>query len=159
MQQNKGLTVEEAQKKLEHYCAYQERCHQEVVRKLRDMGMIHQAIDIIISHLITENYLNETRFSQRYASGKFRIKKWGKQRITRELKARNISPFNIKLALKEIPADEYHQTLEDLAQKFWQNNVKHNKSVRKKKVIDALRYRGWEAELIYETLRRLETVV
>lgn len=159
MQQKRSFTIEEAKKKLEHYCTYQERCHQEVVRKLRNMGIISIAIDQIVSHLITENYLNETRFSQRYASGKFRIKKWGKLRIVRELKARKISPINIKLALKEISHGEYLDTLYSLAQKFWQSNAKYNITKRKKKLIDALRYRGWESELIFEVLNNLETEI
>ena len=52
MQSQKVYTVEEAQKKLEHYCAYQERCHQEVIQKLRQLKMIPSAIDRIIGHLI-----------------------------------------------------------------------------------------------------------
>ena len=83
---NKSYTLEEARKKLEYYCTYQERCHQEVTRKLREMKMIPEAIDQIIVHLIKENFLNETRFAQSFARGKFRIKKWGKQRISNELK-------------------------------------------------------------------------
>ena len=95
-------TIVEAMKKLESYCAYQERCHKEVNQKLRDMGMIPQAIDQIISQLIQENYLNEERFAQSFARGKFNIKKWGKNRIVNELKFRGISIYNIKTALKEI---------------------------------------------------------
>ena len=83
IQSQKVYTVEEAQKKLEHYCAYQERCHQEVIQKLRQLKMIPSAIDRIIGHLIEHKYLNETRFSH--------IKKWGIERILRELKQRKIS--------------------------------------------------------------------
>ena len=82
MQKSSSFTVQEAKKKLKYYCAYQERCHQEVVQKLRSMNMIPQAIDIIVGELIDENYLNETRFAQSFARGKFRIKKWGKVRLT-----------------------------------------------------------------------------
>ena len=110
MQKSTSFTVQEAQKKLEHYCAYQERCHQEVVQKLKSLNMIPKAIDQIIGQLISDNYLNETRFAQIFARGKFRIKKWGKVRILRELKFRNISPFNTKIALKEIDPNEYSDT-------------------------------------------------
>ena len=156
MQNKTGFTVEEAKKKLEHYCAYQDRCHQEVIQKLRQMNMIPSAIDLIIGHLIQDNYLNETRFAQSFARGKFRIKKWGKERIVRELKWRKISPFNITIALKEISDKEYYSSLEQLAQKFWKSNAHRDILIRKKKTIDALRYRGWESTLIYETINTLE---
>ncbi|CAN0604188.1 unnamed protein product, partial [Ectocarpus sp. 12 AP-2014] len=48
-QQSKSYTVQEATKKIESYCAYQDRCHKEVVSKLKDMGMIPIAIDTIIA--------------------------------------------------------------------------------------------------------------
>ena len=58
MHKQTSFTVHEAQKKLEHYCAYQERCHQEVVQKLKSLNMIPAAIDEIIGQLITNDYLN-----------------------------------------------------------------------------------------------------
>ena len=109
MQKKTSFTLQEAQKKLEYYCAYQERCHWEVEQKLKDLQMIPEAQEEIISKLIEENYLNESRFAQSFARGKFNIKKWGKQRIVNELKARKISEYNIKLALKEI-SDEAYQS-------------------------------------------------
>lgn len=156
MQKQTSYSLVEAQKKLEHYCAYQERCHQEVVQKLRQMRMIPAAIDTIITQLIEGNYLNETRFAQSFARGKFRIKKWGKERIMRELKLRQISAFNIKIALKEISEEAYQETLWDIARKFWQSHEKKPLHLRKKKVVDALRYRGWESSLIYGVLQELE---
>ncbi len=156
MQENKSYTVEQAKAKLEHYCAYQERCHQEVTQKLRQMKMIPQAIDKIIGHLIENNYLNETRFAQSFARGKFRIKKWGKQRILRELKMRKISPYNIKMALKEIPEEDYFSTLQISAEKWWSKHRDKPLLVRKKKVVDALLYRGWETDMIYDALKNLE---
>jgi len=157
MQNSTSFTIQEAQKKLEHYCAYQERCHQEVIQKLRGMNMIPEAIEIIISQLIEDNYLNETRFAQSFARGKFRIKKWGKERIVRELKFRKISPFNIKIALKEISSEDYFTTLSELAERFWESNSTKDKYIRKKKVIDALRYRGWELPLIFDVVANLES--
>ena len=106
----KSYTLAQAQKKLEYYCAYQERCHKDVIAKLKTLGMIPSVIDKIISELIKANYLNETRFTQSFVRGKFRIKKWGKNRILQELKVRDISSFNIKLGMKEISDDNYQKT-------------------------------------------------
>ncbi len=153
MDVNKTYTVEEARKKLEHYCAYQERCHKEVRQKLRDMRMIPEAIDVIMVHLIAHNFLNEERFAQAFVRGKFRIKKWGKNRLVRELKFRDISKYSIDTALKEIDLDDYYSTLDELVQKRIAQVKEPNVYKKKKKVADYLLYRGWESGLVYERLR------
>ena len=153
--QSQHFSIQEATKKLQHYCAYQERCHKEVVEKLKGMGMIPQAIDHIVAQLIKENFLNEERFSQSFARGKFRTKKWGKNRIVNELKARDISRFNIQAALKEIPKDEYLETLDVLSKKRWAEIKETHPQKRRKKLADYLLYRGWESHLVYEKIREL----
>ncbi len=148
-------TLKEAAKKLEGYCAYQERCHKEVVQKLRDMNMIPEAIDEVVTHLIQENYLNEERFAQSFARGKFNIKKWGRNRIVSELKRRQISRYNINTALKEIDGGQYIKTLDSLAKKRLATIKETNKQKRRKKLADYLLYRGWESHLVYEKLKEL----
>ena len=148
----KILTLLEAQKKMEHYCAYQERCHKEVVKKLQELGMIPISIDTIVSKLVEDNYLNETRFAQSYARGKFRIKKWGKIRIRRELKARDLSDYNIKKGLEEIPDLDYNTTFWALFEKRKKEVYENIPSVQKKKIIRYMVYRGWELEKIYEAM-------
>lgn len=156
MQTNSNnYTVQEATRKLESYCAYQERCHKEVRQKLRDMGMIPEASDQIITHLIQENYLNEERFAQSYARGKFTIKKWGRNRIVNELKFRGISRFNIKTALKEIEDAVYLETLDALARKRVSQLNETNLQKRRKKLADYLLYRGWESHLVYGKVKEL----
>lgn len=150
-----SYTIKEATHKLEQYCAYQERCHKEVTQKLKDMGMIVDARDVIITHLIKENYLNEERFAQSFARGKFNIKKWGKNRIVNELKFRNISIYNIKTALKEIDDDKYIATLDSLALKRANEVKETNVFKRRKKIADYLLYRGWESHLVYEKVKEL----
>jgi len=152
-----SYTLEEAAKKIESYCAYQDRCHKEVVQKLRDMGMIPIAIDQILGHLIQENYLNEERFAKSYARGKFHIKKWGKKRIENELKQRDIGLYNINTALKEIDEDKYLETLDTLAKKRIAAIHEKNIQKKRKKVADYLLYRGWESHLVYEKITALIT--
>ncbi|WP_437369454.1 regulatory protein RecX [Maribacter litoralis] len=154
-QKTKGYTIQEATKKIESYCAYQDRCHKEVVSKLKDMGMIPLAIDTIIAQLIEDRFLNEERFAKSFARGKFKIKKWGKNRIVRELKFRDISKYNITTALKEIEPEVYLTTLDNLAKKRFDQITETNTQKRKKKLSDYLLYRGWESHLVYEKLKEL----
>ena len=75
MKNEKSYTVDQATKALEHFCAYQERCHKEVEQKLYDLKMIPEAKEKIIIHLLQHNFLNEERFAKAFARGKFSIKK------------------------------------------------------------------------------------
>lgn len=151
----KSYTLAQAQKKLEYYCVYQERCHKEVIAKLKTLGMIPSVIDKIISELIKANYLNETRFTQSFVRGKFRIKKWGKNRILQELKVREISSFNIKLGMKEISDDNYQKTFYELFEKRRREVKQLTKTEQKKKIFSYMSYRGWENSKVYEALRNL----
>ena len=105
-QNHKSYTLDEALLKLQRYCAYQDRCHKEVEQKLKNMRMIPEAIDHIIVALISDNHLNEERFAKAFVRGKFSIKKWGKVRLTQELKQRQLSKYTIKIALKEIDPND-----------------------------------------------------
>jgi regulatory protein len=150
-----SVTVAEALRKMEHYCAYQERCHKDVESKLMTMKLIPEAKEKIILHLLNQNFLNEERFAKAFARGKFNIKKWGKQRITRELKIRNISAYNIKTALKEISENDYLETFHILAEKKYKNIIEQDKNKKRKKLTNYLLYRGWETNLIYEKVNDL----
>ena len=158
MQQTvKTYTVDEALKKLENYCAYQDRCHKEVQDKLKEMRMIPQAIDHIIYQLIQDKFLDEERFARSFARGKFRTKKWGKTRIVRELKLREITKYNINLALTEIEETEYLKTFEKLVKKrLKQLKTEKNLYKKKNKLMTYLQYRGWESHLIYEKINELK---
>jgi regulatory protein len=155
MYQKKTYTVDEAKKKLEYYCAYQERCHKEVTQKLREMHMIPEAIDVIIVHLLEHNFLNEERFAKTFVSGKFKIKHWGKRRLTLELKRKDISKVNINQALSEINEAEYIEIFNNLAEKRLLFIKETNKFKKRKKLADYLLYRGWESHLVYDKVNEL----
>lgn len=152
----KIFTVDEIKRKIEHYCAYQDRCHKEIENKIKEYNLIPEAREMILLSLMKDNFLNEERFSKSFARGKFRIKKWGKQRIVRELKFRNISAYNIKIALKEINEQEYIATLYELVAKKDKLVREENVFKRKKKIADYLLYRGFESNLVYEAINAIQ---
>ncbi|MFT4983625.1 MAG: regulatory protein [Flavobacterium sp.] len=151
-------SIKEATNKIEHYCAYQERCHEEVVSKLRSMKLDSEEIDEIIAHLIGSNFLNESRFACSFARGKHRIKHWGKIRIVNELKFRKITTYNINLALKEITAEEYADTFHSLAERQWDLINETSALKKRKKICDYLLRRGFESNLVYEKVKELESI-
>lgn len=151
-----SLNLSDIKKKLEHFCAYQERCHAEVIAKLRSMGTAQNDIDETVVYLISQNFLNEERFAQSFARGKHRIKSWGKSRIIAELKARNITQRNIDRALKEIPDDEYRDSFDRLAERHWETLRGPNDLKKRKKFCDYLLRKGYESNFVYEKAMELE---
>ncbi len=154
-QPKKTYTLQEATKKLEAYCAYQERSHQEVRQKLETMHMIPEAIDVIIIHLLEHNFLNEERFAKAYVSGKFNIKKWGKSRLTYQLKQKGVSKTNINQAIEAISDKEYIEVFNDLTQKKAFSIKEPDKLKKKRKFIDYFLRLGWESYLVYDKANEL----
>jgi regulatory protein len=150
------FSTKEIQKKMEHYCAYQDRCHQEVYQKMFSFNLSSHEKEKLMVYLIDNNFLNEERFAQSFARGKHNYKKWGKIRIENELKARNISSTIIKIALKEINDSLYLETFDELANKHWQTISETNLMKKRKKFCDYFMRKGWENELIYEKVKELE---
>ena len=147
------ISKDKALQKLQKYCAYQDRCHQEVRTKLIDLGIYGDDLENIIVLLIEDNFLNEERFAQSYARGKFRMKKWGRVRIKRELKQRKISDYCIRKGMAEIDNETYLNTLREILQKR-QVQYAHLKpfEVRKKMADHAIR-RGYEVPLVWEMVK------
>lgn len=120
-----------------------------------EFNLIPEAKELILLSLMKDDFLNEERFSKSYARGKFRIKNWGKQRIVRELKFRDISAYNIKTALKEIDETEYLKTLYSITENRNEVISEPNVYKRKKKLIDFLMRKGFENDLIFKTVNEI----
>ena len=153
---NPVYSIKAALQKIEQYCAYQERCHEEVVQKLRSMKMDLDEIDSIMVHLISANFLNEERFACSFARGKHRIKNWGKIRIVNELKSKKILQTLINIAIKEISPEEYAITFYTLAERHWQSIRETNLMKKRKKFCDYMLRKGFESTLVFEKVKELE---
>ncbi|TXB63158.1 regulatory protein RecX [Phaeodactylibacter luteus] len=151
----KWYSKEEALAKLQHFCAYQDRCHQEVRQKLMDMGVYPDWREEIITELIQDNFLNEERFAQSFARGKFRMKQWGRQRIARELKQRQISDYCIKKGMAEISEPDYQQALRELLEKKDRQLQESDPWARKAKLVRYALSKGFESQLTWPAVHQL----
>jgi regulatory protein len=148
----KRYSAEEAKLKLYTYCAYQERSHQEVRRKLDSLGVYGNPAEEIISDLITAGYLNEERFAKAFAGGKFRIKGWGRVRIQRELEMHGVTRNCIRSGMKEIDEKDYLKSLEKLLVKKAATLMDDTPIVRRDKAGRYAIAKGYEADLVWKIL-------
>jgi regulatory protein len=151
--QKKIYTKDQALSKAMDYCAYQERCQQEVRDKLYYWGLHKDDVENLIAHLISEGYINEERFAKTFAGGKFRIKKWGKNKIINELKHRMISKYCINKALQEIDDSEYLKLLKQIITKKSKEIKEKNPFKKANKLALYCISRGYESELVWEILK------
>jgi regulatory protein len=151
----KNLTPGQALQKLKHFCAYQERCHNEVREKLYDLGVWKKDHDEIIATLIEEKYLDEERFAIAFAGGKFRIKKWGRQKIRHALRQKQVSEYSIRRALGEIDEEAYENMAFELLADKYADLKQEQYLVRKKKSMDYMVARGYEYELLSRLMSRI----
>lgn len=153
--EKKRLGKDQARLSIRRFCAYQERAQQEVRDKLYEYGMSKDEVEEILSDLISENFLNEERFAVQFAGGHFRIKGWGKVKITHALKQKRVSAYNIKKAMQSINLDAYEKTLESLATKKW-NTLKGERGLSRMAKTQAFLYqRGFEPQLIQPVIQKL----
>ena len=154
--ETKNIGTEKALQKAKYYCAYQERSHAEVKKKLYGFGLYKIEVELLMSQLIEEDYLNEERFAMAFAGGKFRIKNWGKTRIKYELKQRQVSDYCIKKALAAIPDEDYEKTLLKLTEeKLATLKSEKNIFTKKGKLQNYLVGKGYEFNLVGEIVREL----
>jgi len=147
-----GMVVQ----KIQYFCSYQERCIRDTEEKLKDWAVQKKLIPSIISQLQKEGYINEERFAKVYAGGKFRINRWGRQKIEFELKLKRIPEDLIQKGLEEINEEDYQQVLRDLILKK-QKEIKPEKDLNiREKIITFVQGKGFEMELILTALKELK---
>ncbi|NRB62689.1 MAG: RecX family transcriptional regulator [Saprospiraceae bacterium] len=150
----KWISRDEALLKLQWYCVYQDRCHQEVRRKGRELGVYADDLEEIITELIQGDFLNEERFARSYARGKFRMKKWGRNRIQQELKYRHISDYCIRMAMQEIDdLDNYNDTIVALIQKKADRTIETNLFKKRAQVAQYVIRKGYEPDLVWKLVK------
>ncbi len=146
------LTPQQAKAKAESYCVYQERSQQEVRDKLYTWGLHQADVEAVIAELIASNFLNEERFALAYASGKFRMKGWGRYKIRQGLMQKSVSPPLIKAALASLDEREYRDKLRTLLEAKASDIKENHPYKRRYKLIQYAIGKGYERDLAQELL-------
>lgn len=139
--------------KAANFCAYQERSQQEVRDKLYSYGLYKEVVEDIIADLITEDFINEERFAKAYIGGKFRVKKWGRNKILHHLQYHRLSPYCIRKGLSEIDEQDYGATLREVLVKNIKGPISDYKN--KARLAKYAIGRGYEAELVWAEINNM----
>lgn len=139
--------------RIRNWCARRDRSTAEVHRKLTELGFTSEQCDKAIQQLTDEQFLDDLRFAESFASGHLRIKKWGRIKIAHALKQHQLSEQAISAAIKAVfSEEEYLDNLTKvLRSKGWKPGQTLSYDDRQK----LLRYayqRGFEPSLINELL-------
>jgi len=97
--------------KIAAYCSKAERAEYDVRKKLIDWELNEKETQRIIDRLKKENFLNEERYSRSFIKDKIRFNKWGKIKITFELRKKKITESVINMCFDEFEDDEFEEPL------------------------------------------------
>ena len=140
-------------KKVLHYCAYQDRCTQEVRIKLATFDMPDSEKDKFLKLLVDEGYLDDERYASTFVRSKIHLKKWGVNKIKMALKMKGLSDEIISNALSEIDPEIYKEELIKVLKAKKINETDPYK--RKAKLAQYAIQKGYEPGLVWETVKNL----
>lgn len=139
--------------KLAKYCAYQDRCEFEVREKAKTFNISYSEIDELVNFLIDERYLDEVRFTQHFVNGKFKLKKWGKQKIKVHLRQKRIADSLIEDHINGINYTDYLDTISSLVDKKRTSLKETDPFIINQKTILYLQQKGFDLEDIFKVLK------
>lgn len=141
-------------KKVLRYCAYQDRCTQEVRTKLATFDMPNPEKDKIVKLLVDEGYLDDARYASTFVRSKIHLKKWGVNKIKMALKIKGISDEIISNALSEIDPGIYREELIKVLKAKKINELDPYK--RKAKLAQYAMQKGYEPSLVWDVIRHFD---
>jgi regulatory protein len=148
-------TAEAALTIMKSYCAAEDRCHQDIEQKLIAYQVSKDDRENILASLISEGFLNESRFAKSFVRGKFKINKWGRLRIVQGLSAKGVSIYCIEEGLKEIDESEYKKTLEQLIKSKIKGQENSNTFDLKTKIMRYASSKGYEQSLVFNLVTKV----
>ena len=149
----KELTSGEALNKAAAYCTLCERCQSEVSTKLTAWGVPHDEQEKIITRLIEEKFIDESRYCRAFVNDKVKFNRWGRIKITAALREKHLPQEHIKEALENIDEEAYMQSLKEVIEIKRRELKGKDDFATQQKIIRHAASRGYEPSLIISTIK------
>lgn len=154
-QRSEKLLFEELLEKAKGFCAYRDRCKIEVSEKLACAGAPDSLIEKVIKKLENEGYIDQKRFCEAFARGKFEYNQWGRLRIKQELVLKKITLDLIEPALGLIDQNQYQLILEKIASKKLKSLKGTDEYTARGKTAVYCINKGFEPDLVWKTVNKI----
>ncbi len=138
--------------RMEHFCAYTERCESDVVKKLREWNVPEYLFADTIEYLKEHRFILQERYGQLYVNGKFKLKGWGKQKIKAALMSKQVDESIIEASLEEIEDKAYQNKLHQLLSTKFNSMKQEDAYTMKGKLYRYALQKGYESPLIMKWL-------
>ena len=146
------LSPGEALNKAAAYCTLCERCVSEVSTKLTAWGVPYALQEEIVSRLIEEKFIDETRYCRAFVNDKVRFNRWGRLKITAALREKRMPQEYIKEAMDNIDEDAYQQSLQETIDIKRRELKGKDDFATQQKIIRHAASRGYEPSLIIKAI-------
>jgi regulatory protein len=135
--------------KLEHFCAYQERCTHDVIQKMKKLNVPEHRYQELISQLENTKFIDNERYARAWVRSKIGYKKDGLAKIKFQLYQKGIAQDIILDALSDIDQDHYFENLKSIVLKKWTSlENEKNDAKRKQKLVRFLISKGYRLDEI-----------
>ncbi len=149
------MDTKEALSRAAAYCSRQERCVDDVVRKLQGWGVDEVEYGAIIEWLLSEKFIDEERYTTFYVRDKFKFNGWGKVKIRWNLKQKKIKGATLENALETIDDHAYTEKLQQLLESKLKQTEGKDRYKTKAALIRFAQSRGFEPDLIFPAVEKL----
>ncbi|MDG1476912.1 MAG: regulatory protein RecX [Vicingaceae bacterium] len=153
--QKRNMSYDRALAKAMRYCSFQERCQLDLINRFIAWNVEKKNFDKILDVLIADDFLNEARYVEAFVRGKFKMKKWGKNKIKMGLISKRVykeSQFE-QVFNEEIDEEEYLKTISELIEKKGHLIEETDEFKKRDKLYCYMLGKGYDSELILKELK------
>lgn len=148
--------VKAAMNKAMALCASHEYCSSEIMSKLGSWSVGNEDAEKILSYLIKEKFIDDSRYASAFVKDKFRQNKWGKVKIAAHLRSKNLGSDIIQSALDAIDDEMYLNMIRETINDHRRFVKAKNQYDMKGKLLRFGLSRGFESNLVYDILNEKE---
>ena len=139
----------QALKKLADLCARGEHCSGEMLEKMRKWGLSEEVQARIMEKLITQHYIDDSRYTESFVHDKIRYNKWGRRKIEQALWMKKVDSAISSPILDTVEYEEYLEVLRPLLASKYPTIKAESDYERSMKLIKFALGRGFTMDLIH----------